>query len=172
MVSRVLVHSDDEHNLEDTDTNDNIEDQEDDVEQVDCEKEDTMISNDFGDTRKLSKRSQSCGEAGTSRSLGCTPKSRLIHGRLDRVCAQEVTILAVTKRSQNKQGVCRKNVENDLDFDSCITNLIEEQAEIPTFGFGVNRDNLIEEKDLTLNIGEQMIGLLHLEEMNLAKKST
>jgi hypothetical protein len=56
MVSRVLIHSDNESNLEDTNIDDNKDDQEDDVKHVDC-KEDTTKSNDYGDTRKSSKRS-------------------------------------------------------------------------------------------------------------------
>jgi hypothetical protein len=58
-----------------------------------------MKSNDSRNTRKSSKRSQSSGEVGTSRSLDHTPKKRLAQDRHDHVGAQEVTILVVIKRS-------------------------------------------------------------------------
>lgn len=81
------------------------------------------------------------------------------------------------KRPQSKQGVCQKNVENDMDFDDYIVNPIEKQARIPAYGsnvkkFSVNWDSSIKEQILALNIGEQMFGLLHLEEMSPTKKST
>ncbi len=69
---------------------------------MDHEEEDTARSNDFGNTRKSSKRSQSGGEARTSRSLGRTLKKRLVHDGPDHVGGQEVTIPIVIKRSQNK----------------------------------------------------------------------
>jgi hypothetical protein len=65
---------------------------------VDREEEDTARSNDYGNTRKSLKRSQLGGEAGTSRSLGCTLKKRLAQDGLDHVSAQEVTIPKVIKR--------------------------------------------------------------------------
>ncbi len=71
--------------------------QEDDVEQVDREEENTARSNDSGNIRISSKRSQLGGEAGTSRSLGRILKKRLAQDGLDHVGAQEVTILVVIK---------------------------------------------------------------------------
>ncbi len=65
MVSGVPTHLDNESNLEDTNIDDNIDYQENDVEQVDCKDEDIARSNDYGDTRKSSKRSQLGDEAGT-----------------------------------------------------------------------------------------------------------
>ncbi len=57
MVSRVPIHSNDESNLKDTNINNNTDDQEDDVEHVDCKEEDTARSNGYGDTKKSLKRS-------------------------------------------------------------------------------------------------------------------
>jgi hypothetical protein len=68
---------------------------------VDCE-EDTARSNDSGNIRKSSKRSQSSGEVGTSRSFGHILKKRLAQDRLDHVGAREVTIPAIIKRLRNK----------------------------------------------------------------------
>ncbi len=57
MAFGVPIHSDNESNLEDIDIDNNIDDQDDDVEHVDCKEEDTMRGNDYGDIRKSSKRS-------------------------------------------------------------------------------------------------------------------
>ncbi len=59
------------------DNDDNFESQEGDAERVDCKEEDTTRSNEFGDIKKSSKKSQSNGEAGTSRSLGPLKKDQL-----------------------------------------------------------------------------------------------
>jgi hypothetical protein len=69
---------------------------------VDWEEEDIARSNDSRNTKKSSERSQSGGEAGTSRSLGSTLKKRLVQDKLDHVCTQEMTIHAIIKRLQNK----------------------------------------------------------------------
>ncbi len=144
---------------------------------MDCEEEDTTRSNDFGDIRKSSKRSQSNGEAGTSKSSSRTPKKKLTRNRHDHVCRQELIIPIIIKRLQSKQGVCRKNVKDDLDFDDYIANSLEKQVEIRAFGsnvkeFSINWDNSIKEQILALNVGEQMFGLLHLKEMSPTKKRT
>jgi hypothetical protein len=64
-----------------------------------------------------------------------------------------------------------KNVEDDFDLEDHIVNPIEEQVGILTSNFSSNRDNSIEEKILTLNIGEKMLDFMHLKEMNPTKKN-
>lgn len=92
MVFGLLAHSNNEHNLKDIYTDDNLEDQEDDNEHVDYE-EDTAKGNDSRDIRKLSKRSQSSSEVRTSRSLGHTTKKKSAQDGPNHVCRQEMTIL-------------------------------------------------------------------------------
>ncbi len=67
--------------------------------------------------------------------------------------------------------MCLKNVEDDFDLEDHIVNPIEEQVGILTSNFSSNRDNSIEEKILTLNIGEKMLDFMHLKEMNPTKKN-
>jgi hypothetical protein len=67
--------------------------------------------------------------------------------------------------------VCQKNVKDDFDIEDYIVNPIEEQVGILISNFSFNRDSSIEEQILTLNVGEKMLDLLHLKEMNLAKKN-
>jgi len=80
------------------DNDDNFESQEEDAKRVDCKEEDTTRSNEFGDIKKSSKKSQSNGEAGTSRSLGYTIKKRPTRDGHNQVWAQEVTIPTIIKR--------------------------------------------------------------------------
>ncbi len=102
MAFGVPFHSNNESNLEDINIDNNIDDQDDDVEHVDCKDEDTVRGNDYGDTRKSSKRFQLGGEARTSRSLSHTLKKQLTQHGPDHALAQEVTIPIIIKRPQNK----------------------------------------------------------------------
>ncbi len=98
MVPRVHIHSNNEPDLQDMNNDDNSKNQERDEKQVDCKKEDTTRSNEFGVIRKSSKKSQSNGEVGTSRSLGDTVKNRPTRDGHNQVWVQEATIPIIIKR--------------------------------------------------------------------------
>jgi hypothetical protein len=53
-------------------------------------------------------------------------KKKLVQHGHDHVQTQEMTIRIIIKKPQSKQGVCRKNVEDDFDFEDYIMNPIEE----------------------------------------------